>query len=111
MAEKADWKGVGDSLKALGDKLGTHATDGGDRVKAATTEAGSAVTDQVKAGGKAAVDKFDETTRDPEVGAAFKDVTNKFLDAVKVQLTGGDATADQPAEAPKSVEPPHEPSA
>ena len=108
MGEKADWKGVGDSLKALGDKLGTHATEGGDRVKSATSEAGSAVTDQVKAGGKAAVEKFDETTRDPEVGAAFKDVTNKFLDAVKVQLTGGDAAPVPLAEEPKPVEPPHE---
>ena len=108
MGEKADWKGVGDSLRTLGDKLSRHATDGSDRVKAASNQAGSGVGDQLKAGGQAAVDKFDETTRDPEVTGALKDVTNRFLDAVKIQLTGGD-TADDPApSAPKPVDPPQE---
>lgn len=111
MGEQADWKGVGDSLKSLGATLGAHASDGADQVKGAASAAGSGVTDQTKAGAKAAVHKFDETTRDPEVSAGFKDVTNKFLDAVKVTLTGGDDTTakpEQPAdpEEPKQVEPP-----
>ena len=111
MGEQADWKGVGDSLKSLGEKLGAHASDGADQVKSAATTAGEGVADQTKAGAKAAVNKLDETTRDPEVGSALKDVTNKFLDAVKVTLTGGDAPKDpKPAEpeAPKPVEPPSE---
>lgn len=112
MGEQADWKGVGDSLKSLGDKLGAHASEGADQVKGAASAAGDGVTDQTKAGAKAAVDKFDQATRDPEVGSALKDVTNKFLDAVKVTLTGGDApkepTEPEAPQAPKSVEPPSE---
>jgi hypothetical protein len=111
MGEKADWKGVGDSLKVLGDRLSSHATEGGAQVKAASSEAGPGAVDQVKAGGKAAVDKLDETTKDPEVGAALKDATNKLLDAVKISLTGGDAQVPEPPsepEAPKAVEPTQE---
>jgi len=113
MGEKADWKGVGDSLKSLGDKLAAHATEGTAKVKEASTEAGPGAVDQVKAGGKAAVDKLDETTRDPEVGTALKEATNRFLDAVKVSLTGGDVekpVADETGEPgpPKAVEPPQE---
>ena len=97
MSEKADWKSVGDSLKTLGDRLSAHANEG--------------AVDQAKAGGKAAVDKFDEATKDPEVGAALKDATNKFFDAVKVTLTGGDTPAAEPAAdpaPPKLIEPPQE---
>jgi hypothetical protein len=107
MGEKADWKGVGDSLKTLGDRLSTHATEGSAVVKEASTQAGPGAVDQAKAGGKAALDKFDEATRDPEVGTALKDATNKFLDAVKVTLTGGDAApAEPPSPEPPKVEPP-----
>ncbi|MEI6361867.1 MAG: hypothetical protein WCP95_07005 [Actinomycetes bacterium] len=111
MGDKADWQGVGDSLKKLGATLTGHATDGTEKVKAASGDAGPGAVDQVKAGGKAAVDKFDETTKDPEVGAALKDATNKFLDAVKVSLTGGDTPATEPSaepEPPKPIEPPQE---
>jgi hypothetical protein len=111
VSEKADWKGVGDSLKKLGDTLSGHAAEGTEKVKAATGEAGPGAVDQVKAGGKAAVDKLDEAAKDPEVGNALKDATNKFLDAVKVSLTGGDAPAAEPAadpEPPKAVEPPQD---
>jgi hypothetical protein len=53
---------------------------------------------------------LDATTTDPEVGAAVKDTTNKFLDALKVTLTGGDSPAPEPpADEPiKQVEPPTE---
>jgi hypothetical protein len=109
MSEKADWKGVGDSLKALGDKLTAHAAEGNEQVKAAAGEAGTGVVDQTKAGAKAALGKFDETTRDPEVTSAVKESTNRFLDALKVQLTGGDSP-DKPTdpEPPKPIEPPAE---
>lgn len=114
MGGKADWKSVGDSLKVLGDRISAHASDGTAKTKAATSEAGPGAVDQAKAGGKAALDSFDEATKDPEVGAALKDTTNKFLDAVKVTLTGGDVEApkaeDPPPrpEEPQQVEPPKE---
>lgn len=108
MGGTADWKGVGDSLKTLGDKLAGHASEGVESVKAASSAAGDGVTDQVAAGGKAAVERLDATTRDPEVGAAMKDATNKFLDAVKITLTGGDTPPAESApdpQPPKPVEP------
>ena len=111
MSEKADWKSVGDSLKTLGDRLSAHANEGTVQVKEASNQAGPGAVDQAKAGGKAAVDKFDEATKDPEVGAALKDATNKFFDAVKVTLTGGDTPAAEPAAdpaPPKLIEPPQE---
>jgi hypothetical protein len=116
MSEKADWKGVGDSLKSLGAKLSAHATEGSEQVKSAAGEAGESVVDQTKAGAKAALGKFDETTKDPDVSSAVKDTTNKFLDALKVQLTGGDAPtagseSDHDPEPPKPIEPPIEPPA
>jgi hypothetical protein len=109
MGEKADWKSVGASLKTLGDKLSAHANEGSEQVKAAASEA-TTTTDKATAGAKAAVAKLDATTTDPEVGAAVKDTTNKFLDALKVTLTGGDAPAPEPpADEPiKQVEPPTE---
>jgi hypothetical protein len=111
MGDKADWKGVGDSLKSFADKLSAHADEGTEQVKAAAGEA-STTTDKAKVGAKAAVTKFDETTKDPEVGAALKDTTNKFLDALKVTLTGGDQPPVTPTdedtgeESPKPIEPP-----
>jgi hypothetical protein len=109
MGQKADWKSVGDSLKSLGDKLSAHVTEGGAQVKAAA-EGASTTTDKAAAGAKAAVAKLDATTTDPEVGAAVKDTTNKFLDALKVTLTGGDLPAEEPPadEPTKQVEPPKE---
>lgn len=114
MGQKADWKSVGDSLKVLGDRISSHASEGTAKAKAASSEAGPGAVDQAKAGGKAALDSFDTATRDPEVGAALKDTTNRFLDAVKISLTGGDADAasadEAPAqpEVPPQVEPPKE---
>jgi hypothetical protein len=117
MADKADWKSVGDSLTRLADRLSAHASEGTDQVKAAAAGAETSA-DKAKVGAKAAVSKLDETTKDPEIGAALKDTTNSFLDALKVTLTGGDrATTAEPEgstepeaepEMPKAVEPPQE---
>jgi hypothetical protein len=102
---RADWQGVGDAFRTLGQRLKGHAVDAGGKISAANEQA-DGVADQVTSAVKAAVAKLDETSTDPEVAAATKDATARLLDAIKAELTGGPA-APAPAEPepPKAVEP------
>ena len=94
-SEHADWQGVGASFRTLGNRLKKHALDTGEAGRASGGQAESNVVDDVTSAFKAAFAKIDETTTDPETAAAAKDATAKFLDAIKVELTGGAASADQ----------------
>ena len=95
-AGKADWQGVGASFRSLGDRLKGHAVEAGGAVSSANDDAAGSVLDQVSAVFKTAIAKLDETTTDPEVGAATKDATAKLLDAIKAELTGDKPKPDQP---------------
>ncbi len=95
-AGKADWQGVGASFRSLGDRLKGHAVEAGGAVSSANDQSAGSVMDQVSAVFKTAIAKLDETTTDPEVGAATKDATAKLLDAIKAELTGDKPTTDQP---------------
>ncbi len=95
-AGKADWQGVGASFRSLGDRLKGHAVEAGGAVSSANDQSAGSVMDQVSAVFKTAIAKLDETTTDPEVGAATKDATAKLLDAIKAELTGDKPTPDQP---------------
>ena len=94
-SERADWQGVGASFRTLGNLLKQHAVETGEAVRASGGQAEKNVVDDVTAGFKTVLAKFDEATTDPETSAAAKDATAKFLDAIKVELTGGAASADQ----------------
>ena len=115
--ERADWQGVGESFRTLGKLLKTHALEAGDAVRTVGAEADGVVAG-VTATLKGALAEFDDTTTDPEVRAATKAATARFLDALKVELTGGTETPEgsadsttapdaEPAvdEPPKAVEP------
>ena len=111
---RADWQGVGDAFRTLGQRLKSHAVDAGGKISAANEQA-DGVADQVTSAVKAAVAKLDETSTDPEVAAATKDATARLLDAIKAELTGGSA-APAPAgpaepEPTKAVEPGEAPEA
>jgi hypothetical protein len=94
---RADWQGVGESFRTLGRRLKDHAVDAGDAISAANADAQGGVMDQVSAAFTAAVSKLDETTTDPQVGAATRQATARLLDAIKFELTGiGDETGGAP---------------
>lgn len=104
---RADWQGVGDAFRTLGQRLKGHAVDAGGKISAANEQA-DGVADQVTSAVKAAVAKLDETSTDPEVAAATKNATARLLDAIKAELTGESAPPNPPPaepEAPKAVEP------
>jgi hypothetical protein len=106
--EKADWQGVGDSFRSLGKQLKDRAVDAGTAISAANDQAARGVVDQVSTAFTTAIAKLDETTTDPEIGRATRTATARLLDAIKAELTGGDADrADPPADPapPKPVEP------
>jgi hypothetical protein len=102
--ENADWQGVGASFRALGRRLKERAVDAGGAVSAATDQASGGVLDQMSAAFTTAVAKLDATTTDPEVGRATREATARLLDAIKVELTGGDPRDDDPP--PADPEPP-----
>ncbi len=95
-SERADWQGVGASFRTLGNRLKKHALETGEAVRSSGGQGESTVVDDVTSAFKAAFAKIDETTTDPETAAAAKDATAKFLDAIKVELTGGSAPTDGP---------------
>jgi len=102
-SERADWQGVGASFRILGRRLKEHAVDAGGAISAANAQAEPGVVDQVGAALKTALAKLDETTTDPEVGAATRDATARLLDAIKAELTGVGA-ATPPSEPPPTGE-------
>lgn len=106
--EKADWQGVGDSFRSLGRQLKDRAVDASTAISTANDQAARGVVDQVSTAFTTAIAKLDETTTDPEIGRATRTATARLLDAIKAELTGGDADqADPPADPapPKPVEP------
>ncbi|MBK9739918.1 MAG: hypothetical protein IPO93_10465 [Actinobacteria bacterium] len=105
-SERADWQGVGASFRTLGNLLKQHAVETGEAVRASGGQAEKNVVDDVTAGFKTVLAKFDEATTDPETSAAAKDATAKFLDAIKAELTGGGTTPEAPPAEPKADEPP-----
>ena len=97
----ADWQGVGDSLKDLGRKLKGHADNAQETLKSSTADS-TGVVDQVGTVFKVGLASFDETVTDPEVSAAAKGATGRFLDALKAQL-GADEPAANPDVTPPAV--------
>jgi hypothetical protein len=95
--ERADWQAVGASFRTLGKRLKEHAVDAGGAMRTARTETEGNAVDEVTAALKAAMTKLDATTTDPEVAAATRDATAKFLDAVKAELTGGGRSGTEEA--------------
>lgn len=109
-AGKADWQGVGASFRSLGSRLKDRAVDAGGAISASNDQAQPGAMDQVTAVFRTAIAKLDETTTDPEIGAATRDATARLLDAIKAELTGpGGPAPDSPApdadpEPPKPVD-------
>lgn len=85
-SDTADWQGVGDAFRALGRQLKDHAVGSSDAVRAATDATDGGVVDGLTAALKAGLAGLDATTTDPEVAAAAKQATVRFLDAVTAEL-------------------------
>ena len=109
---KADWQGVGASFRTLGRRLKEHAVEAGGAITTANDAASGNALDQLSAVFTTAIGKLDETTTDPQVGAATREATARLLDAIKAELTGPEPGAADPApdaaEPPKQVEPGHD---
>jgi hypothetical protein len=97
----ADWQGVGDSLKDLGRTLKVHADSAQETLKS-STKGTSGIVNQVGTVFKVGLASFDQTVTDPEVGAAAKGATGRFLDALKAQL-GAAEPAPNPDSTPPAV--------
>ena len=89
--EKADWQAVGSSFRDLGDQLAGHAREAGTAMSSASADA-EGVLEEVTGAVKAAFARFDDATKDPAVGQAARTATARFLDALKVELTGSSQT-------------------
>ena len=109
-SERADWQAVGASFRTLGKRLKEHAVEAGDAMRSARSEADGGTAEEVTSALRAAMAKLDATTTDPDVAAATRDATARFLDAVKAELTGtGTATAGgEPGTATAQDAPPAE---
>jgi hypothetical protein len=94
--DTADWQAVGASFRSLGHQLKDRAVEAGGAISAANQQAAGGVVDQLSAAFTTAIGKLDETTTDPEIGRAAREATARLLDAIKVELTGGDPGYSEP---------------